>query len=179
MSELDLEKNEPFICVEITNKNINFEFLRSRLDKLFPDRIVRLIIDKKYSSFFYLGNGIWTYKKFPQKNTFNFEFEIDLDESAQELLNEELGVVYEELQIPIQSLKVIRNTKIFAKEHFGCFFSNGYIHIFDQFIIDDVYNIRKFFVEFLLGNILFDNSNDEESGVVIIKTNENIIGEIK
>jgi hypothetical protein len=69
MDERETE-NTPFMCIEVNSFN-KINQLAKRFDELFPERIIRLIIDKKYSPFYYLGKGLWVIKKMSKKFDFS------------------------------------------------------------------------------------------------------------
>ena len=71
-----MEENEPFICVDVTSQT-GLDYLATQFDKLFPEKIIRLKIDGKYSPYFYLGNSRWEYKNSKQ---YDFVCKIVLDE---------------------------------------------------------------------------------------------------
>jgi hypothetical protein len=54
------------------------------------------------------------------------------------------------------------------------FLTNGEIHIFDQYIIENVQEIIELFVNNFEGEVLIDITNDAETGIAIIQTKYNI-----
>jgi hypothetical protein len=157
--------------VEVNDFN-NPTLLGKRLEEFFPKTIVRLIINGKYSPFFYLGSGLWIYNQF--KKILDINFKICFEEKIEEIFNDEILDFLKFFNIDFKKLKIVRNL-IFKNEEFcGCFFSDGTNHIFDQFIIDNTDKIKINFEKYLKAETIIDLTNIDNNGFLILKTKHNI-----
>ena len=174
MSELKEEEN-PFMCIEV-DEGAKLNELSDKFDKLFPERIIRLIINKEYSSFFYLGNKKWAYKNKIKKLP-KFECKIMTNELAKDFLEINQLLILESLNIDINNLKVVRDIKFSNTKHYGMIFTDGLHYLIDQYLFDDAKGFVSNFSKVLDFEIILDILNDKDSGMILIKANKNILGE--
>lgn len=169
------EENKPFLCIEV-NENDNLDELADKFNQLFPDKTIRLIINKQYTPYFYHQQK-WLYKQ-PSKKL-NFEMKLMLDENVLDFIEDDLLMIIKSLNINVEELKIIRDP-IICKEHcIGMFFTNGLYHIVDQFLMTNCESFIENLKKFTEVETVLDVSNNENTGVYIIKTNKNILGEIE
>ena len=71
--------NEPFLCIEV-EENRSLDELKKKFDILFPNRTIRLIVNKEYTSYFYVGNEKKWYLKEKIKKL-NLSFKVILEEN--------------------------------------------------------------------------------------------------
>ena len=57
------------------------------------------------------------------------------------------------------------------------FFSDGKMHIFDQYLMLDVKEFIDNIMHYFDANIVIDTLNENETGVIVIKTKQNILGQ--
>lgn len=180
------EDKDPFLCLEV-DKNTPLHFLCKRFDALFPDRIIRLIIDKQYTPIFYLGKQMFLYKG--SKSTYeckspsppppmpDFQFKMMFDQPVEELLEDQQKKYLDSIGLNLNKFKVMRDLHLYGEEYRGLAFSNGTIHVFDQYLFSDVEGFLKQFRDFLPFTTVFNGLNTGDTGYIVIETLENILGE--
>jgi hypothetical protein len=172
----DMNGNEPFLCLEVESLN-GFSSLSKRFDSLFPKRIIRIMMNGKYTPYFYLGENKWIYKQYSD-NVPDLTCKVMLDENPLDFINDMQLDLYDYFNIPLDNFRVIRDISIKNKEYAGMFLSNGKIHIFDQYLLLNA----KYFAEILQScfesSVLIDLTNIDENGVIIIETKKNILGNL-
>lgn len=175
MSEINESNDLPFICIEVDGFN-NPNKLAQRFDEFFPGRIIRLVINKQYSSIFYLGNNVWVSKK-KYDNVPHISFKIEFEDCVDDFFDEKHLQILMFLDVSYKNLKVVRNLKIGDVSFPGLFFSDGNHHIFDEFMILDLETISNLFQKNLNAKTMIDLSN-EMDGLLILTTEQNIFGDI-
>ncbi len=168
------ETNEPFVCIEVSEKS-SLEYLAKQFDALFPGRIIRLIIDGEYSSTFYVGAGVWVNKATGRINQYTFKVHHDTD--ALEYLDNDQIQLIECMGISLKPFRLINDIYIEGEEYHGIFFSDGTYVIVDQYLIENGKKIADFLRKQFVGEIIIDLTNDEETGLIILKTNKKIFGD--
>ena len=168
------DEKEPFVCIEVDEKT-PIQQLCKRFDDLFPNRVVRLIVNKQYTPWFYVGKGLWIYKK--QKTRIDFKFNIILFENPEFYLTDIQIDLLESINLPVINFKVAGSTVLFDKNYDGIFFTTGNIHVIDQMLIDNSRDFLNGFNEFIEYETILDLTNDENTGLFIFKTKENFLGE--
>jgi hypothetical protein len=161
---------EPFICIEV-DENSCRNNLAKRFDELFPDRIIRLKINGEYTPHFYLGKSTWVEKQ-STKNS-KFECKICANETADDFLNDSQIVYLTSLGINTDELKVLHDVHLMGEEYPGIFFSNGNIHILDEFVFLDSIKFYNKISEYM-DSYIMDSDYKE---MIIFETNQNILGE--
>ncbi len=168
------DKNEPFVCIEVSEQS-SLDYLAREFDKFFPGRTVRLIIDGQYSSVFYVGAGIWINKNTNRDNRYTLKVHHDVD--AFDYLESDQIQLVQSLNIELKPFRLINDINIEGTEYNGIFFSDGNHVIIDQYLIDNSKTIADFLRKQFEGEIIIDLTNEEETGMIIIKTNKKIFGE--
>lgn len=176
MSEIN-EENSPFMCIEV-DSSTGLSVLADRFDRMFPGRMIRLIIDKKYSPMFYLGNKHWGYKSKPKRNPM-FECKIMKHEDPKDYLEFDQFSVIDAFGIDVNNLKVIRDIKFSNNKHYGMIFSDGFYYFIDQYLFENAHDFVKELSKLTETEIIFDGTNEDDSGVMLIKTTTNILGDNK
>jgi hypothetical protein len=166
---------EPFLCLEV-NSLSGFNNLAKKFDILFPNRLIRLVHDGKYTPYFYIGKNKWLFKAADQKDI-NFSCQIMLDEETLDFLSDDQIMFFEFLNIPLHEMNVIRNAVLKNKKYEGMFFSDGRIHIFDQYLMLDVKEFIENIMCYFESDVVIDTLNEDETGVIVIKTKQNILGQ--
>lgn len=168
------DANEPFVTIEV-NEKAQLEYLAKQFDILFPGRTVRLIINGEYSSIFYMSGGIWVNKSTKKSNEYSFK--VFHNETASDYLEIDQLKLVECMDIDITPFRVINDIYIYGFPYNGIFFSDGRYVIIDQYLIENEKIISDFFRKHFEGEIIIDITNDEETGLIILKTNKKIFGE--
>jgi hypothetical protein len=167
--------SEPFLCLEV-NSLSGLNDLAKKFDILFPNRIIRLMHEGKYTPYFYLGYNKWLYKAADHSNM-NFSCRVMLDENIFDFLSDDQIVFLNYLDIPFDELKIVRHTILEGKKYEGMFFSDGKKHIFDQYLMLDVKEFIDNIMHYFDANIVIDTLNENENGIIIIETKQNILGQ--
>jgi hypothetical protein len=170
MDERETE-NTPFMCIEVNSFN-KINQLAKRFDELFPERIIRLIIGEKYSPFYYLSKGLWVIKKMSKE--FDFSCQLENEFTAEDFINEEYNAIFDYFNLNMVQFSAATHLEFTNIKFEGVFLTNGEIHIFDQYIIENVQEIIELFVNNFEGEVLIDITNDAETGIAIIQTKYNI-----
>ena len=100
--------SEPFLCLEV-NSLSGLNDLAKKFDIIFPNRIIRLMHEGKYTPYFYLGYNKWLYKAADHSNM-NFSCRVMLDENIFDFLSDDQIVFLNYLDIPFDELKIVRHT---------------------------------------------------------------------
>lgn len=170
---MENDERTPFVCLEV-DENTEVFSLQNKLNELFPGRIVRLIINKEYSPFFYLGNGRWSYKQKTVRG--DFSAQISLEEDALDYIGEEVRETLSFLEVNVESLKVINNLALFHTNIPGVFFANDKHIVIDQYLLAEPRILSIFLTVTLNCKIILDAFNGENNGIMILVTTENIFG---
>jgi hypothetical protein len=173
MSEAFKEK-DPFVCVEV-DAETPIQNLCKRFDDLFPDRVVRLIVNKKYTPWFYVGKGLWIFKK--PKEKIDFKFNVLLFENSEFYLTDTQIDLLNSIDINENELKVAGNVILFGIIYDGLLFTTGNIHVIDQMLFKNSKEFIDEFSKFMEYEIILNLTNDENTGMLIFKTKENFIGD--
>lgn len=166
----------PFVCVEV-EKDFSMAILTKRFEELFPNQIIRLVIDKKYSPFFYLGNKLWIYKQSKKQNL--FKFKIFTNEKVEDFLMPEQLELIEFLGTKTKNIKIIYDVSISEYEIPGLFFTDGTFFFIDQYVSDQTQIMAEFLKHEFGAEIIIDATNQNNNGFIAMKLTNNILGENK
>jgi hypothetical protein len=172
MSESFEEEN--YICIEIDVKTPMAQLCK-RFDELFPGRMIRLMVDKKNTHWYYIGNNLWIYNK-PKENI-DFKFNVKLFENPIDYLTELQINLIQTLDVNLIDFKVAGSVELFKNYYNGVFFTNGQIHIIDQQLFEESIHFMKNFFDFAQYETIIDLTNEENTGMCIFKTIENFLGD--
>lgn len=168
MSE-ELVGKDPFLCVDVS-KSFDMPSLAHRFDDLFPERIIRLIVEGKYSPYFYHGiQKRWVFQK-PQKTALKLNCKVYFDESIYNFITKEHILLFELLKIPLDDFKIVGDINLFSREYPGMFFSNGDYHFFDQFLMLEAKEFVGFISDYFPCKIIVNTTNSEDDGIIVIKS---------
>lgn len=167
MSELE----EPFLCIEVDSKS-TMQSLAQRFDSLFPNKIIRLIIDGEYSNVFYMGNSSW--KMIKSNKKYIMEFKIFTEDPVNDFFEDNQKELLCILGIDINNFKIMGDVQLFNHYYDGVIASDGNYIIIDQFLFSDANKFLKEFKNLFDHDIKIDLLNDEETGMIIIHSKNNI-----
>ena len=177
MSEQD-ESKEPFMCVNVDdNERLELDSLSKKFDALFPDRIIRLIINGTYSPYFYIGKSKWVYKV-SQDKKYDFTCKVSVNEPIFNFLKNDQLALLDYLKIDLNNLKVIRDIFISDKQIPGILFSTGIYHLIDQSVLDYSDCVFDLFKDYFNAEVEMDLLNSNNNGMILFKTKNNIFGDI-
>lgn len=173
MSELE-EESSPFLCLEVDGSE-TLNNLASKLDHLFPNRIIRFVINKEYSSIFYLGENKFYYKPKKRKKT-HLECKVMTKEDPFDFFDIEHLAIFNDLNLKINNFKVTRDINVSGNYYPGLIFTDGVHYIIDQYLFSDTNDFYELFSKFFPNELIMDTTNKENTGLLIFKTKENILG---
>lgn len=175
---MDSKESPPFICIEVSEAS-NLVNLSKRFDELFPNDIIRLVINKEYSPYFYLGNGKWHYKpKYKRKNQkATFKMKLFVEDSIYNFFLEDQIILFDWLNIPINEMLFATDIETPTQKISGILFTNGEYFIIDQYMCADVQTLVEFLIPLLRCEVIIDLLNDNQNGIIILKAKENILGD--
>lgn len=166
--------NISLIALEVDEKNTIYE-LSKRLDDLFPDTIVRLIINGEYSPMFYLGNGKWAFKPKPKKKTY-FKCKLYYQDCVEEYVDYALQFLLDKLNISAKYLKLIGDVEVFHQEYNGIVITDGRNIIVDQELVENSSVLAGALKELFQCETVYDSSNVKENGIIVLYSPVNILG---
>jgi hypothetical protein len=167
-------KSLPFICLDVDDKS-TLRALSKRIEEFFPNTMVRLKINGNYSPFFY-KEGKWMYQPKLSKHKNRFTFRLCLNDSAEHFIEQGRIFALKQLNIHAETLKLVGDIYLVDRNLPGYFFTDGEVIVIDQTLIQDAKKMANFLNEVLDCKILIDLNNEDNNGIIVLQTKDDIFG---
>lgn len=168
--------NISLVALEVDERN-TMRDLAKRFDELFPNTIIRLIINGEYSPMFYLGEGKWAFKpkSKPKKKTY-FKCKLYCEDRVDEYMDFALDFLLDKLKISTKYLRLIGDVEVFQQEYNGLIITDGRNIIIDQELVESSAILAGALKELFQCETIYDSSNVKENGIIVLYSPMNILG---